>query len=82
MAALFISFLLNGLLLAGITLEVISSEIKKKSTLPAIADQSIVTISPDMFEVEPVVENPKPEESKSVRTSDDQVSPVVPESRR
>jgi hypothetical protein len=82
MAALFISFLLNGLLLAGITLEVISSEIKKKITLPAIAEQSIVTISPDMFEVEPVVENPKPEESKSVRTSDDQVSPVVPESRR
>ena len=82
MAALFISFLLNGLLLAGITLEVISSEIKKKITLPAIAEQSIVTISPDMFEVEPVLENPKPEESKSVRTSDDQVSPVVPESRR
>ncbi|MFN5578343.1 MAG: hypothetical protein ACK49X_01870 [Akkermansiaceae bacterium] len=82
MAALFISFLLNGLLLAGITLEVISSEIKKKITLPAIAEQSIVTISPDMFEVEPVLENPKPEESESVRTSDDQVSPVVPESRR
>jgi hypothetical protein len=82
MAALLISFLLNGLLLAGITLEVISSEIKKKITLPAVTEQSLVMISPDMFEVEPVTENPKPEESKSVRTSDDQVSPEAPESRR
>jgi hypothetical protein len=82
MAALFISFLLNGLLLAGITIDIITSEITKKVRLPSVTEQSIVTISPDMFEVEPAVEKPVSEESKSVRTSDDQISPDAPESRR
>ncbi len=76
------SVVLNGLLLAWMTLEIIVSEFAKTMTVPAVPEQSIVTIFPDMFEVEPVAQNPELEKSRSVRTSDDQISSEAPKSRR
>lgn len=82
LVALLISVVLNGLLLAWVTLEIISSEITKEMAIPTVTEESIVTIFPDMFEVESEEKNLELEKSQSVRTSDDQISPEAPKSRR
>ncbi len=82
MAALLISVLLNGLIVAWMTLEIIFSEVVKQISVTVVPEQSVVTIYPEMFELEAVLEKPENEKSKSVRTSEDQTSPEIPNSRR
>lgn len=82
MAALLISLVLNGLIVAWMTLDIIFSEFVKQIPVTFVPEQSVITIYPDMFELEAVPEKPEDEKSKSVRTSEDQTSPEVPNSRR
>jgi len=82
LAALLVSILLNGVLLAWMSYESIRSEITRQLAMPTVPEETIVTLFPEMFEVEPLVEKPESEKPKSVRTSDDQATVEAPKSRR
>lgn len=82
MAALLVSILLNGLIVGWMALEIIVSEFVKQTKIVAFDEPSVVTIYPDMFELEAAAEKSELEKSQAVRTSDDQISPEIPNSRR
>lgn len=82
LAALLISLLLNGLLLAWMTFEVIRTQITKPSQSLPQHQSDVVTLYPEMFEVEEEVAMKEAEKMKSVRTSEDQRVEEAPESTR
>lgn len=85
-AALLISVVLNAGLLGWVSYEAILSKIDREKILPESKTKTVVTLFPEMFveEVEDEKENETADKNKqkSVRTSDDQLSPEAPKSRR
>lgn len=82
LAALLVSVVLNGLVLGWVSYESILSEIERQKIIPKPKTESVVTVFPDMFVQDKAEAKPDIAESKAVRTSDDQISPEVPKSRR
>ncbi|MES2981969.1 MAG: hypothetical protein V4727_06620 [Verrucomicrobiota bacterium] len=83
MAALLISILLNAVLLGWVSYEAILSKIDSEKILPILKTESVVTVFPDMFvQASPDEVKSALVESEAVRTSDDQISPEAPKSRR
>lgn len=82
LVALFISLLLNGLLLAWMTYEVIRKEITKRIEPVPQQESTVVTLYPEMFEVEEEVAKAEAEKMKSVRTSEDQETQEAPKNTR
>lgn len=82
-AAICISILLNTIILAWISYEVITSEIARKKAIPkpAIPEQ-VVTIFPEMIQQEELVTEVQTAKPEVVRTSPDQQSANPPASRR
>lgn len=82
LAALLISIVLNVALLGWVSYEAILSKIDSEKILPMLKTESVVTVFPDMFVQEAEEVKPTLAESEAVRTSDDQISPEAPKSRR
>lgn len=82
MAALLISVLINALLLAAVSYQVIQSEIARKNKILPPPPEEFITLSPDMFELNPETGNKETAKPKAVRTSEDQESAEPPASRR
>lgn len=82
LAALLISVVINCLLLAWVSYEAILSKIAKEMIISKPLAESVVTIFPEMFVEEAEEAKPDANEQKAVRTSDDQLDPNAPSSRR
>ncbi len=82
LAALLISVVINCLLLAWVSYEAILSKIAKEMIISKPLAESVVTIFPEMFVEEAEEAKPDANEQKAVRTSDDQLDPNTPSSRR
>lgn len=82
LAALLISIVINGVLLAWVSYEAILSKIAKEMINPKPLAETVVTIFPEMFVEEAEEVKPNVNEQKAVRTSDDQLDPNAPSSRR
>ncbi|MFK7850943.1 MAG: hypothetical protein AB8D78_08190 [Akkermansiaceae bacterium] len=81
--ALCISILINGLLLAWFSFQIISSEISRKKIEPKPkAVEQVITILPEMIEAIPEEPAPEPTKPQLARTSPDQESAEPPASRR
>lgn len=82
LAALLISIVINGLLLAWVSYEAILSKTAKEMINAKPLAEAVVTIFPEMFVEEAEEAKPDANEQKAVRTSDDQLDPTAPSSRR
>ncbi len=82
LAALLISIVINGLLLAWVSYEAILSKTAKEMINAKPLAEAVVTIFPEMFVEEAEEVKPDANEQKAVRTSDDQLDPTAPSSRR
>lgn len=82
LAALLISIVINGLLLAWVSYEAILSKTAKEMINAKPLAEAVVTIFPEMFVEEAEEAKPDANDQKAVRTSDDQLDPTAPSSRR
>lgn len=82
-AAICISILLNGIILAWVSYEVITSQIARREAAPEpTPPEQVVTIFPEMIEVETVAPEDETTKSEFTRTSSDQETAETPASRR
>ncbi len=82
LAALLVSVVINGLLLGCLSYRAITVKMDRRSILTKPQTESVATIFPEMFVEDSAKDKPAVTEPEAVRTSDDQISPEAPSSRR
>lgn len=83
LAALLISIALNGVILVWVSYRAIIIEISRQISIVVPAEESVITIYPEMLLDEADDQKPNvSEKERAVRTSDDQLSKDAPDNRR